>query len=107
MPLVEILVAIIVLSILVFIHELGHFSVAKKLGIGVEEFGLGLPPRVWGKKIGETIYSFNWLPFGGFVRLTGEDPEEEGKVHDKGKLKKYFWARSKKERAAVLLAGVT
>lgn len=107
MPLIEILVAIIVLSILVFIHELGHFSVAKKLGIGVEEFGLGLPPRLWGKKVGETIYSVNWLPFGGFVKLTGEDPEDESNPKDKAALKKHFWARSKKERAAVLLAGVT
>lgn len=94
----------IILSILVLVHELGHYAVARFVGVHVEEFGFGLPPTVWGKKIGKTIYSINWLPIGGFVRLAGED-EEEGK---KLKLprKEYFWARSKKERTAILLAGV-
>lgn len=100
-----ILVFIIVLSILVFIHELGHFTVAKKLGIRVEEFGFGLPPRIWGFRRGETIYSINWLPIGGFVRLSGEDIDESIKLDQKEKHR-YFFARSKKERAAVLLAGV-
>src|SRR3989338_3999149 len=68
-----IIVFIIILSVLVLIHEFGHFFMAKRNGIGVEEFGIGLPPRAWGKKIGETIYSVNYLPFGGFVRLVGED----------------------------------
>jgi len=58
---------------LVLIHEFGHFIAAKKMGIYVEEFGLGIPPRIFGKRIGETIYSINLLPFGGFVRLRGED----------------------------------
>ncbi len=62
-----------ILSVLVLIHELGHFLVAKKLGIKVEEFGFGFPPKVFGKKIGETIYSINLLPVGGFVKLYGED----------------------------------
>ncbi|MBI4058483.1 site-2 protease family protein [Candidatus Gottesmanbacteria bacterium] len=101
------LVFFLVLSILVFVHEFGHFIVAKKLGIKVEEFGFGLPPRVWGKKIGETIYSINLLPIGGFVRLLGEDVEEESSTKKVGEsLKRYFFARSKKERAVVLLAGV-
>src|SRR3989344_1288959 len=103
-----IIVFIVVLSILVFVHEFGHFIVAKKLGMGVEEFGFGLPPRIWGKKIGETIYSFNWLPIGGFVRLTGEDEEdvqsEKLKQATGEEKKRYFFARSKKERATVLLA---
>jgi len=107
--LVTILVFILVLSILVFVHEAGHFFVAKRLGIGVEEFGFGLPPRAWGKRVGETIYSLNWLPIGGFVRLAGEDQEQKqkDKITDKSKLRRLFWARSKKERTAVLLAGVT
>lgn len=67
---------ILILSLLVFIHELGHFVAAKKNGIRVEEFGLGLPPRILGKKVGETVYSLNLLPFGGFVKLTGEDADE-------------------------------
>lgn len=65
----------IFLSILVLVHELGHFLAAKKFGLLVEEFGFGLPPRVWGKKIGETIYSINALPFGGFVKILGEDSD--------------------------------
>jgi len=76
------IVFLVILSILVLIHEFGHFIVAKMHGIRVEEFGWGLPPRVWGKKIGETIYSINLLPFGGFVRLTGED---EGAVDEEPK----------------------
>lgn len=69
----SILIFIISLLVLVLIHEFGHFLMAKKFGIKVEEFGFGIPPRAWGKKIGETIYSLNWLPFGGFVKLMGED----------------------------------
>lgn len=102
-----ILVFAIVLSILVFVHELGHFLVAKKLGIRVEEFGFGLPPRLWGVRRGETVYSINWLPIGGFVKLSGEDVEELDKTLTPAQKRRYFFARSKKERAAVLLAGVT
>ena len=98
----------IILSILVLIHELGHYMVARFVGVHVEEFGFGLPPMIWGKKIGKTIYSINWLPIGGFVRLAGEDEEEHPTLKRKGlKVKEYFWARSKKERTAILLAGVT
>lgn len=68
----SILIFILVLSILVLVHEFGHYWVAKKSGVWVEEFGFGIPPRVWGKKIGETLYSINLLPFGGFVKLHGE-----------------------------------
>ncbi len=59
---------------LVVLHELGHFVAAKLSGVRVEEFGIGLPPRIGkGWQFGETLYSFNWLPIGGFVRLTGEE----------------------------------
>lgn len=106
---ISILVFLVVLSLLVFVHEFGHFWTAKKLGMGVEEFGFGLPPRVWGKKIRGTIYSINWLPIGGFVKLAGEDEVEIPKedLHNQEKMKKYFWARPKWQRAAVLLAGVS
>jgi regulator of sigma E protease len=60
------------------IHEFGHFIIAKKFGVRVEEFGVGYPPRIFGKKIGETIYSVNWIPLGAFVRIYGE----EGGVDD-------------------------
>ena len=70
-----IVAGIIVLSVLIIVHELGHFIAAKATGAWVEEFGVGFPPRLWGKKIGETIYSINWVPFGGFNKLSGEvDP---------------------------------
>jgi regulator of sigma E protease len=67
----------IILVILVVIHELGHFLTAKWFGVKVLEFGIGYPPKLWGKKIGETEYTFNVLPLGGFVRLLGEeDPSD-------------------------------
>ena len=75
--LIGIIAIIIFLSVFVLIHELGHFLAAKKFGLLVEEFGFGLPPRIWGKKIGETIYSINALLFGGFVKIYGENREEE------------------------------
>ncbi len=70
-----IVVGIVVLSVLVIVHELGHYITAKATGAWVEEFGIGFPPRLYGKKWGETIYSINWIPFGGFNRISGEvDP---------------------------------
>ena len=80
---ITLIVFILILSLLVLIHELGHFFVARKMGVRVEEFGFGIPPRVWGKKIGETVYSINALPFGGFVKVAGEDGNE---VFDKNDL---------------------
>jgi len=99
--LLTVVIFFIILSILVLVHELGHFLAAKKAGIKVEEFGLGYPPRVWGKKIGETLYSINALPFGGFVRLYGEELADRVKEN-----KRAFWAKSKKVRTAVITAGV-
>lgn len=96
-----ILLFVVILSILVILHELGHFIVAKKAGIGVEEFGLGLPPRIYGKKIGETIYSLNILPFGGFVKLVGEDPTDERKDWPNS-----FYTKKLGWRLAVVTAGV-
>ena len=96
-----ILVFIIILSILVMLHEFGHFLMAKRAGIGVEEFGFGLPPRIWGKKIGETIYSLNWLPFGGFVRLIGEDPTDKKREEANS-----FFIKPLAARMKVVIAGV-
>ena len=61
---------------LVLVHEWGHFFSAKKFGIKVEEFGFGFPPKLFGKKYGETEYTINALPFGGFVKIFGENPDE-------------------------------
>lgn len=97
----SILIFLLVLSVLILVHELGHFFAAKRAGIWVEEFGFGLPPRLIGKKIGETIYSLNWLPFGGFNRLHGEMSDEG--VTDP---KRSFLGKSKKARTFVIIAGV-
>lgn len=108
------LVFLLILSALVLIHEAGHYFVAKKFGIKVEEFGFGFPPRLWGKKIGETIYSINWLPIGGFVKLYGEDdagggriaPSKKDEPKEKKDDKRAFYSRPIGQRAAVVLAGV-
>ncbi len=97
---ISILTFVVVLSVLVIVHELGHFLAAKKVGIWVEEFGLGLPPRIFGKKIGETIYSVNWFPFGGFVRMHGEDGSS------KIKKDRAFILKPKSQRLFVVTAGV-
>ncbi len=99
-----ILLFIAVLVVLIVVHELGHFLVAKKFGIRVDEFGIGFPPKIVGKKYGETEYTLNWLPIGGFVRIWGEDPTEE---HLRGPgSDKSFVNKSRPIQAAVLVAGV-
>lgn len=111
---ITIIVFLVILSILVFIHEAGHFVAAKRSGIKVEEFGFGLPPRAWGIKRGETIYSINWLPFGGFVKLYGEDEAGAGKVTIKASKKnaekadtsRAFFAQPLQNRIIVVVAGV-
>ena len=97
----SIIVFVAVLSVLILVHELGHFFVAKRSGVWVEEFGFGLPPRVIGKKVGETIYSINLLPFGGFVRLHGENSDEA--LSDP---KRAFLNQNKKKKVAIIVAGV-
>ncbi len=72
-----ILIFFIILAVLVLVHELGHFLAAKKAGAKVEEFGFGFPPRLWGWQKGETTYSINWIPFGGFVKILGENAQTE------------------------------
>lgn len=99
----SIVIFVFTLLILVVIHELGHFIMAKRFGIKVEEFGFGIPPRIWGKKIGETLYSLNALPFGGFVRLLGED-EVEKKVLENPRS---FASQKVWKRILVVVAGVS
>lgn len=98
--LISILIFIFTLLVLVIIHELGHFLMAKRFGIKVEEFGFGIPPKLFGKKIGETVYSINALPLGGFVRLLGED--EIGKAQSS----RDFRAKPVGQRITVVIAGV-
>src|SRR3989344_2515746 len=93
-----IFVAFISLIGLMVIHEFGHFILAKKFGAKVEEFGVGYPPRVLGKKIGETIYSLNLIPFGAFVKVHGET----GGVEDYHSFtEKPMW-----QRISIVLGGV-
>ena len=72
-----ILITFISLIGLIILHEFGHFIMAKRFGVKVEEFGIGLPPRIFGKKFGETLFSLNLVPFGAFVRLYGEEKAKE------------------------------
>lgn len=99
-----IIIFIIVLGILVFVHELGHFLVAKKAGIRVDEFGIGFPPRIAGIKRGETVYSINLIPFGGFVKIFGEQITEEAITGPDSE--RSFIHKSRSWQAAVLVAGV-
>jgi regulator of sigma E protease len=74
---VTLIIFLLILGLLIFVHEGGHFVAAKLSGIKVEEFGMGFPPRIFGIKRGETIYSLNWIPLGGFCKMLGEeDPSE-------------------------------
>jgi len=93
-----ILITFISLIGLIVLHELGHFIAAKKFGVKVEEFGVGLPPRLIGKKFGETLYSLNLLPFGAFVKIYGE----EGEVEDY----RSFSGRPIWQRAIIIVGGV-
>lgn len=110
------IIFIIILSVLVVVHELGHFLVARRFGIRVDEFGLGFPPRakilfVWQ----ETPFSLNWLPFGGFVKIFGENPAENtletkfpstlGNLVSKTPSDS-FQNKNRGIQAAVLIAGV-
>ena len=101
-----ILLAVVIgLSVLILVHELGHFTAAKFFGIRVDEFGIGFPPRLFGRKIGETIYSLNLLPFGGFVRIFGEDGSSENSEGASGESGS-FSAQPVFRRLIVILAGV-
>src|SRR5450759_1843290 len=82
---IGIITFLIILIVLVVAHELGHFVTAKSRGVKVIEFGVGFPPRIWGIQHGETLYSINAMPLGGFVKLAGEeDPRVERSLASKG-----------------------
>lgn len=95
----SILLFFIVLAVLILSHEFGHFISAKLSGVRVEEFGFGFPPRIWSAKKDETIYSINLIPFGGFVKIYGEEGGES-------KNKKSFSSKPIYIRALILAAGV-
>ncbi|MBL7022073.1 site-2 protease family protein [Patescibacteria group bacterium] len=89
----------IVLAVIVLVHEWGHFTAARIFGVKVEEFGFGFPPRIWGKKKGDTTYSLNWIPLGGFVKIKGEGGENKDD-------KDSFSHQAAWKRAVILCAGV-
>lgn len=96
-----VIIVIFSLSLLVILHEFGHFFFARKFGVKVEEFGIGIPPRIFSKKIGETVYSLNLIPLGGFVRIYGEESNNQ-------KANEPFSFASKKswQKAMIILGGV-
>ncbi len=102
----SVIIFIIILAILVLVHEFGHFIVAKKSGIRVDEFGLGFPPKIWSKKWRGTLYTLNAVPFGGYVKIFGEDAHSE-EIQNEEDKKKSFVYKPKWIQAAVLVAGVT
>ncbi|MDP2690756.1 MAG: RIP metalloprotease RseP [Deltaproteobacteria bacterium] len=93
---------IIVLGVLIFIHEFGHFAVAKLSGVGVEKFSLGFGPKIVGVKRGETEYLISLLPLGGYVKMVGESSGEGLSEEDK---KRSFTHKPVKTRAAIVAAG--
>ena len=96
---VTIIIFLAILTILVLVHELGHFVTARKFGIAVEEFGIGFPPRAIGLKRGKTIFSLNWIPLGGFVKIKGEQGENMGDEDS-------FASKPAWQRGIVLSSGV-
>lgn len=105
-----IIIFIIVLALLIFVHELGHFLAAKATGMRVDEFGIGFPPKLASWKRGETTYSLNLIPFGGFVKIYGEDYETQYEHEQQKELPdigRSFARKPKWAQAIVLVAGVT
>lgn len=99
MTVVLLIFALIMFVGLVVIHELGHFYAARRGGVEVEEFGLGFPPKAWGKRLKSgLLFTVNWLPLGGFVKLKGE--------HDSARAKGSFGAASLGTKVTIMLAGV-
>lgn len=106
MSISSLITVVIVFIVLILVHEFGHFVAAKLSGMRVDEFGIGFPPRaLLIGKVGETEYTLNWIPFGGFVKIYGENGEEEqmvGAVNSRS-----FSKRPRLLQAFVLVAGVT
>lgn len=94
--------AIVLLGVLIFVHEMGHFIIAKISGVGVVKFSLGFGPKIFSKKIGETEYLLSAIPLGGYVKMVGEEPDEEV---SEGDLSKSFTNKPVIKKAGIVLAG--
>lgn len=99
MIVVSIVVFILIFALIVWVHELGHFLAAKKVGVGVEEFAFGFPPKLISWRRGETVYAINAIPLGGYVKLKGEDTPSD----DKNSLNK----KNPGQKAIIMVAGIT
>lgn len=99
-----IILFLVVLAVLIFVHELGHFVVAKKSGIRVDEFAIGFPPKIFSWTRGETKYSLNLIPFGGFVKIYGENPDQDS-ISGPDSIRSFVNAKKWKQ-AGILLSGV-
>jgi regulator of sigma E protease len=99
-----IILFLVVLAVLIFVHELGHFLVAKKSGIRVDEFAIGFPPKIFSWVRGETKYVLNLIPFGGYVKIFGENPDEESMTG--ADSKRSFVNANKWKQICVLLSGI-
>ncbi len=99
-----IILFLVVLAVLIFVHELGHFVVAKKSGIRVDEFAIGFPPKILSWVRGETKYILNLIPFGGYVKIHGENPDEESMTG--ADSARSFTNAKKWKQVCVLIAGV-
>lgn len=98
-PLLGILTFVVILTILILVHELGHFTMARVFGVRVEEFGLGFPPRIKGWRRGDMVYTINAIPLGGFVKMAGENGEDDAPDS--------FGAKPPWQRFIILAAGPT
>jgi regulator of sigma E protease len=99
---IHVIAFLVVLGILIFIHEFGHFIVAKLAGVKVLKFSLGFGPKLIGRRMGETDYMISALPLGGYVRLLGDDPKEEVDEQDQDRA---FLRQPVRKRAAIVAAG--
>ncbi len=102
MMITSILVAVLVLGLLIFVHELGHFLVAKWSGVAVQRFSLGFGPRLLSWQRGETEYAISAVPLGGYVKMLGEDPEEEVASYEADRA---FSNQPLARRSAIVVAG--
>lgn len=105
------IIVIVGLVVLILGHESGHFFAAKSLKMKVDEFGVGFPPKIFGRRRGDTEYSLNWLPFGGFVRIAGEndrlaDESESFEKLPEEEKAKLFYFRPAWQRSFVMLSGI-